>query len=122
MGGVHIQAPPTSMETSIWSRAFKRQQKWEDKDDLLDVIYWMRLVVSILLGILCGIVPLTGILGIVLYLGISCGLIYAYCSIFQQIDEDEFGGMWEILKEGFMTSFAMFLINWILIYTACHFS
>lgn len=122
MGGVHIQAPPTSMETSIWSRAFKRQQKWEDKDDLLDVIYWMRLVVSIIVGILCGIVPLTGILGIVLYLGISCGLIYAYCSIFQQIDEDEFGGMWEILKEGFMTSFAMFLINWILIYTACHFS
>ena len=35
VGGVHIQAPPTSMETSIWSRAFKRQQKWEDKVNLV---------------------------------------------------------------------------------------
>ena len=31
--------------------------------------------------------------------------------LFQQIDEEEFGGVWEILKEGFMTSFATFLVS-----------
>jgi hypothetical protein len=38
-------------------------------------------------------------------------LIYLFSSTYQKVDEDEFGGMWEILKEGFMTSFSTFLVS-----------
>ena len=27
------------------------------------------------------------------------------------MDEEEFGGAWELIKEGFMTSFALFLVS-----------
>lgn len=42
---------------------------------------------------------------------------------FQSIDEEEYGGMWEITKEGFMTSFAGFLvrINKIFLVTLPHY-
>ncbi len=34
-----------------------------------------------------------------------------YFSSFQQVDEEEYGGTWELTKEGFMTSFALFLVD-----------
>lgn len=42
---------------------------------------------------------------------LNAGVIYVYVSNFQNIDEEEYGGMWEITKEGFMTSFAGFLVR-----------
>jgi len=36
--------------------------------------------------------------------------LYAYFTNYQQIDEEEFGGAWELTKEGFVTSFAGFLV------------
>lgn len=42
---------------------------------------------------------------------VNAGITYLYFSSFQQIDEEEYGGMWELTKEGFMTSFAGFLVS-----------
>lgn len=42
---------------------------------------------------------------------INAALVYFYASSFQGIDEEEFGGMWELTKEGFVTSFAGFLVR-----------
>lgn len=42
---------------------------------------------------------------------VNAGITYLYFSSFQQIDEEEYGGMWELTKEGFMTSFAGFLVR-----------
>lgn len=38
-------------------------------------------------------------------------MLYVYFSSFQQIDEEDYGGTWELTKEGFMTSFALFLVG-----------
>ena len=40
--------------------------------------------------------------------------------LFQGVDETEFGGAWELTKEGFLTSAAGFLVTWIIIYTGLH--
>lgn len=45
------------------------------------------------------------------FLLVNAGVIYFYVLNFQSIDEEEYGGMWEITKEGFMTSFAGFLVR-----------
>lgn len=42
---------------------------------------------------------------------VNAGLTYLYFNSFQQIDEEEYGGAWELTKEGFMTSFAGFLVS-----------
>lgn len=41
----------------------------------------------------------------------NAGLIYVYFTNFQSVDEEEYGGAWELTKEGFMTSFAGFLVG-----------
>lgn len=55
------------------------------------------------------------------FAGISCGIVYIYSLSFQSIDEEAYGGAWELMKEGFMTSFAGFLVTWIIFYSGLHF-
>lgn len=63
--------------------------------------------------------------------------VYLYAIVYQAQDEEEYGGAWEVLKEGMLTSSAFFVVcfqlvdyankyftfqvNWILSYTACHY-
>lgn len=44
------------------------------------------------------------------FLVLNAVSLYAYFTNFQQIDEEEFGGAWELTKEGFVTSLAGFLV------------
>uniref|UniRef100_A0A8C5RKE2 RAB5 interacting factor n=1 Tax=Laticauda laticaudata TaxID=8630 RepID=A0A8C5RKE2_LATLA len=85
------------------------------QDEFLDVIYWFRQIIAVILGVIWGIVPLKGFVGIAIFCLINAGVLYLYFSSFQQIDEEEYGGTWELTKEGFMTSFALFLV----IYVTC---
>ncbi|CAJ0965077.1 unnamed protein product, partial [Ranitomeya imitator] len=101
-GGVKVKQSP-------WSKALRGDAAWEDKDEFLDVIYWMRQILAIVLGVIWGIAPLKGFVGIAIFCLINAGVLYLYFSSFQQIDEEEYGGTWELTKEGFMTSFALFL-------------
>ncbi len=36
--------------------------------------------------------------------------MYLYCVVYQGVDQEEYGGAWELLKEGMMTAFAMFMV------------
>ncbi|XP_068618576.1 GEL complex subunit OPTI [Battus philenor] len=105
---------------SLWAKAFTSNSEWPDKEEFLDVIYWMRQAIGIVLGLCWGLLPLKGFVGLLLFVVVNAGVIYFYVSNFQSIDEEEYGGMWEITKEGFMTSFAGFLVTWIIIYTGLH--
>ena len=60
-------------------------------------------------------------MGLLLFAAINAGLVYVYFAAFQAVDEEEYGGVWELTKEGFMTSFASFLVVWIILYTGLHF-
>ena len=48
----------------------------------------------------------------------NAAIIYVYYSVFQSVDDEEYGGAWEMAKEGFMTSFAGFLVSWVTVYSA----
>ena len=45
------------------------------------------------------------------FLLLNAGSVYLYSVAYQKVDEEEFGGTWEILKEGFMTSYTLFLVR-----------
>ncbi|KAL4655317.1 hypothetical protein GN956_G5887 [Arapaima gigas] len=106
---------------SVWGRALHAKATWDDKEEFLDVIYWFRQIIAVIVGAILGVVPLTGFLGIAIFCTVNAGVPYLYFSHFQQIDEEEYGGPWELTKEGFMTSFALFLVTWIIFYTAIHY-
>uniref|UniRef100_F7D0G1 RAB5 interacting factor n=1 Tax=Equus caballus TaxID=9796 RepID=F7D0G1_HORSE len=91
------------------------------RDEFLDVIYWFRQIIAVVLGVIWGVLPLRGFLGIAGFCLINAGVLYLYFSNYLQIDEEEYGGTWELTKEGFMTSFALFMVIWIIFYTAIHY-
>ncbi|XP_035224456.1 respirasome Complex Assembly Factor 1-like [Stegodyphus dumicola] len=106
---------------SVWARIFTPCSKWPDKDEFLDVIYWARQIIGVLIGLAWGLIPLKGFIGLALFCFLNVVSLYTYTTAFQKIDEEEFGGAWELIKEGFMTSFASFLVTWIMMYSATHF-
>eukprot|EP00069_Balaena_mysticetus_P018423 bmy_11179T0 len=85
------------------------------------VIYWFQQIIAVVLGVICGLLPLRGFLGIAGFFLINADVLYLYFSDYLQIDEEEYGGMWELTKEGFMTSFALFMVLWIISYSAIHY-
>jgi len=110
---------PNSVRDTM-AKMLQPRAKWQDKDEFLDVIYWLRQVLGLIIGLMCGLLPLKGILGLMCFAIINCALVYVYAALFQQVDEEEFGGFGEILKEGLMTSFATFLVTWVVLYDALH--
>lgn len=79
-----------------------------------------RQLLGVLLGAAWGLLPLKGFIGLLLFAGLNAGLVYVWFTAVQQVDEAEFGGAWELTKEGFLTSAAGFLVTWIIIYTGLH--
>lgn len=109
--------PPTS-KTS-WLSILDRNHIWEDKDDVLDVVYWSRQVLAIFMGIIWGFLGFTGILGIASFAIINSIAAYAIANrTGYDFDPDEY---YLSVKEGFMTTLATFLVTWIVTYTATHF-
>ena len=45
------------------------------------------------------------------FFAINTLIVYVYMNTFQRIDEEEYGGLSELLKEGLMTSFSSFLVS-----------
>ncbi|XP_050724848.1 respirasome Complex Assembly Factor 1-like [Eriocheir sinensis] len=120
-GGERNGASKDHCLASVITRAVTSNSHWPDKDEFLDVIYWGRQVLGVALGLVWGFIPLKGFVGLFLFCVINAALVYFYASSFQGIDEEEFGGMWELTKEGFVTSFAGFLVMWIILYSGLHY-
>lgn len=104
----------------IFSKAVTSGSEWCDKDEFLDVVYWLRQIIGLIIGVVWGVVPLKGILGILLFFVVNVAIVYLYFSFFQHVNEQEFGGVSEIMKEGLMTSFATFVVTWIILFSALH--
>ncbi|KAH8520354.1 hypothetical protein H0E87_001708 [Populus deltoides] len=81
-----------------------------DKDQLGDVLHWIRQVVALVCGLLWGAIPLVGGIWIALFLLISSGIIYVYYGMILKIDEDDFGGHGTLLQEGLFASITLFLV------------
>jgi len=111
----------TGSISSTIAKAISAKSEWSDKDEFLDVIYWFRQILGVVLGLLWGVVAVKGIIGLAVFAALNAGVLYLYFSGFQSVDEEDYGGVWELTKEGFMTSMASFLVIWIIVYTGLHF-
>ncbi|RUS76291.1 hypothetical protein EGW08_015937 [Elysia chlorotica] len=105
---------------SLLAKAIQPEYQWSDKDEFLDVVYWMRQIMGLVLGLVWGFIPMRGFIGLALFFVVNVAIVYLYYSSFQKVDEEEYGGASEILKEGLMTSFSSFLVAWIILYSALY--
>ncbi|CCD67868.1 Rab5-interacting protein [Caenorhabditis elegans] len=110
-------APLEPTWTETLAKGLTPRSEWPDKDELLDVVYWGKQVISLLLGFIFGITSLTGVLVLVCYVGTSSVIAHHFVTKFQRVDEEEVGGFWELSKEGFGAAFATFMVTWITTYT-----
>ncbi|PAV88946.1 hypothetical protein WR25_24380 [Diploscapter pachys] len=106
--------------TQTLQKALRSSSDWSDKDELLDVIYWGKQILAVLIGVVFGLTPLYGILAIATYVAISTLVTQHYVTKFQGVDEEELGGFWELAKEGFGSAFASFMVSWITVFSAVH--
>ena len=61
-----------------------------NKDEIYDIIFWFRQIIGLIIGLVAGILGLTGFLVIVFFIIAVFGGSYFYLTKFLQIDEDEF--------------------------------
>ncbi|EYC42123.1 hypothetical protein Y032_0541g3173 [Ancylostoma ceylanicum] len=104
------------------SKALHGGSEWSDKDELLDVVYWGKQILSLIIGITFGAASMHGVLAILAYVVISTMVAQHFVVKYQQVDEDEVGGFWELAKEGFGSAFATFMVAWITVYSALYHS
>jgi hypothetical protein len=80
------------------------------QDDLLVVVYWIRQILAMVAGLLFGAIPLTGAFGLLLFGICNAVIVYVYCNTYLGVDGEEMG-QYDLLSEGFMNSFAFFLVR-----------
>ncbi|XP_057449180.1 uncharacterized protein LOC130740547 [Lotus japonicus] len=105
---------------SKFAKLFDPEASW-DKDQLGDVLHWIRQGLGLLCGFLWGSIPVVGGIWFILFLVLSSGIIYSYYSVILKVDEEEFGGHGALLQEGLFASTTLFLLCWILAYSLGHF-
>merc|ERR1712216_854902 len=81
-----------------------QELEW-DKDKLLDTLHWIRQLIGVVFGVLFGFLPVTGLVGAVLFAAISFSCTYLFYHSYLDLDEDDYGGHSVLLGEGFMPSF-----------------
>ena len=93
--------------------SFSSEQS-NEKDLMMDKLYWVKQLLSIILGCAAGGLDLTGFPVVVIY-GIiisACSLVY----IWQVLKNEEIEA-WDIVSESFGPSFFCFMLLWVLTYT-----
>ena len=65
----------------------------------------------LLVGIVWGIIPLTGTLGLASFGLVSGGSMVFYLGSFLRVDIEELGGAFDVAKEGFMSGLGLFIVR-----------
>ncbi|KAE9551159.1 hypothetical protein FO519_005629 [Halicephalobus sp. NKZ332] len=92
-----------------FGKVFTKNASWVDKDELLDVVYWGRQLLALILGLFFGLWPMTSFWGLATYVAITVFVFNHYVVSAQEQDPDEMTFM-DIAKEGFGSAFATFLV------------
>ncbi|XP_059085477.1 GEL complex subunit OPTI-like [Tigriopus californicus] len=82
----------SSSVIGLIGQALTANSEWAEKDDFLDVIYWARQILGVLLGLVFGLLGVTGAIGLIGFAAGNAGALYAYWTLFQGVDE-EVGGV-----------------------------
>lgn len=110
---------PTKSSRKTFLSLFDKNAVWDDKDEVLDAVYWIRQILAVIMGLVWGLLGIKGFLGIASFAILNSIAAYAIANnTGYDFDSDE---NFLSVKEGFMATFASFLVTWIVTFTAVHF-
>lgn len=113
------KSPGRPAKRKTWLNILDKDAVWDDKDEVLDAVYWIRQILAIIMGFIWGLLGVTGFLGIISFATLNSMAAYAIANnTGYDFDPDE---NLSSVKEGFMATLASFLVTWIVTYTAVHF-
>ena len=87
-----------------------------DKDEVLDLIFWIRAIIGLVVGLVAGILGLTGFPVIMTFIASLFGGSYFYYSKFLEVDTEDYNEN-ELLMEGVGNGGGLFMLAWIIMYT-----
>lgn len=103
--------------SQLINRFIKNEGPWE-KEDLSNAVFWVKIVLSLALGIATGLLKLTGAIGNVAYIICVPLSVHMYVSSVMGIDITElFKSASGVMFEGSFPSYAAFVLSWSLIHT-----
>mmetsp|Transcript_68556 Transcript_68556/g.61592 ORF Transcript_68556/g.61592 Transcript_68556/m.61592 type:complete len:153 (-) Transcript_68556:64-522(-) len=112
-------------DASTWNKALsfgsiisETGEEWI-REDIVLIIYWVRQILSLMLGIIWGVVRFEGILAILTYLIVSIFTLQTYKSTLKVPDETF--DIVDIFKEGIVPALGIFLFGWISSYSLAHY-
>jgi hypothetical protein len=73
-----------------------------------------------LFGVFCGFIPISGLSGILLFAVINVLIPFCYYAKYANVNIDDFGST-ALIGEGFQQSTGVFLLSWIITYSAVYF-
>lgn len=103
-------------ETSLWGKVFDRDVALST-DEALEASHWVRQASGILLGSIFGTLQLTGFPAIFVFFMVAFAGPSTFLSYFNELDIDEISKTGSMQTEGFMPSFALFVLFWVITYT-----
>jgi len=108
----------TDVHPDVWSMALQQDLEWR-KADLVHVLYWLRQYLAICFGVLFGLLQLTGLPAMILFVLLTVGLTWIYMKSFLGVDDEDemYGTRYDLLQEGMWNSFTLFLAIWIATYS-----
>ena len=107
---------------AIFKKGLTYNGQW-DKDSFFeynDVVYWLRQIIGLLVGLVCGALPLTGAAGFATFAIAIVALPYFFYTNYSRINIEDFGPT-TMLSEGLSQSFGVFVLTWIIVYSGMNF-
>lgn len=113
------QHQDSDTSNTAFKKLMNRNLFW-DRDQLGDVFHWLRQAIAVICGIVWGLIHLTGVGWIIVFLTLSSAIIYGVYALYLRVNAEEFGGDGTLLLEGLFASVILFLLAWVLAYSLIH--
>lgn len=120
--GAAAAAKPVPPVLPVWRRLLLRNLEWKP-DEVLTALHWVRQAYGVGVGLLFGLVGVTGGVAAIVYI-LSCfALTTGYFRVYLGVDEEDLadapdGG--SLQTEGLFSSVALFVLTWTLSYSLVH--
>jgi hypothetical protein len=86
------------------------------KEAAISRLHWTRQIIAVCVGLICGILPITGWLGFVSFFTFTLAITHMYVFVYLGVPDNVFGEQ-GTAHEGLMQAMGVFLLTWITVYT-----
>lgn len=86
-------------------------------EDAISAAHWIRQILGVVVGIVYGLIQLTGFTGFMSFFTLALMLPTTLMSMFHELDFDEINKHNSIQTEGLFPAMALFVLSWTISYT-----